>query len=263
MRSVLTGLVVIGGLLSANVSAEKVTACDTDVCVEYFTQYKAAAARGHGEAMNLLGQLYQAGYGTEKDVNKALHYYKKSAKTGVIAAFYKAGLLYLSEPSIRDLNKGIRYLETAARKNFKNANFLLGLVYLNKDFGLYDLQKADAYLAKAYQDRHLDMPVLVEMIKDKQEISAANFPNLTSELEATPLANDEQGNMVWPDDEMEVITITAPKVEEYLVQQLPLFRRPAKSLGSRLPSAKCNNQFSCYTKFGMEGLYDFPFLIIN
>ena len=41
-----------------------------------------AANQGKGEAMNLLGLMYQYSYGVEKDVNKAYDYYLKGANNG-------------------------------------------------------------------------------------------------------------------------------------------------------------------------------------
>ena len=122
MNKLNLALIVACGL-AFQAKANKLTACDTDICAAYFKQYKAASARGHAGAMSLLGQLYQAGYGTKPDIKTALHYYKKAAKGGDIAAHYKAGLVYLSDPNIKDLDKGVRYLETAARKNYKTPTF--------------------------------------------------------------------------------------------------------------------------------------------
>ncbi|REL34462.1 tetratricopeptide repeat protein [Thalassotalea euphylliae] len=253
-------MLIVTCTLAFQAKASKLTECNTDTCAEYFKQYQAAATRGHAGAMSLLGQLYQAGYGTEANIKKALHYYKKAAKGGDIAAHYKAGLIYLSDPGFKDLNKGVRYLETAARKNYKNANFLLGIAYLSKGFGLHDLVKADSYLAKSYQDNHPDMPAVIELIQTSQPITAENFPDLSLALANQPLAKNENGRLVWPHDETEVITITSPPIEEVLTEQLVLYRRPAKALGSRLPNSQCKNQFGCYSTSGAEGLLDFPFI---
>ncbi|REL25692.1 sel1 repeat family protein [Thalassotalea euphylliae] len=250
----------IAYLFAISVNANSLSVCETATCIEYFKQYQAAATRGHAGAMSLLGQLYQAGYGTEKNTKKALHYYKKAAKGGDIAAHYKAGLVYLSDPNLKDLDKGVRYLATAARKNYKNANFLLGIAYLSKDFGLHDLIKADSYLAKSYRDNHPDMPAVIELIQTSQPITAESLPDLSSALANQPLAKNEEGSLIWPKGETEVITITSPPIEEVLTEQLVLYRRPAKALGSRLPNSQCKNQFGCYSTSGAEGLLDFPFI---
>lgn len=244
-------------------NASQLSACETATCTSYFKQYQAASARGHAGAMSLLGQLYQAGYGTEQSTQKALYYYKKAAKAGDIAAHYKAGLVYLSDPNLKDLTKGVRYLETAARKDYKNANFLLGIAYLSKDFGLHNLEKADSYLAKSYQENHPDMPAVIELIQASYALTEESFPDLTSALANQPLVENKNGSLVWPKGETEVITITSPPVEEVLTQQLVLYRRPAKALGSRLPNSQCKNQFGCYSTLGLEGLTDFPFIRIK
>ncbi|NMP32201.1 sel1 repeat family protein [Thalassotalea sp. M1531] len=263
LKSLFCSLALFSVIYANNVHAAKVKECQTEVCVSYFNQYKAAAKRGHGEAMHFLGELYYAGYGTQQNIELALYYFKKAAKGGVVAGHYKAGLVYLSHPNFKNVDKGIRYLETAARKNFKNANFLLAIIYINKQFGLLNLQKADAYLAKIYLDRHPDVPTLIEYIEEEKSINESSFPRLYQVMSQQPLQKSAQGKLAWPIDQVEVITITSPKVEEVLSERLVLFRRPTKALGSRLPNNACNNRFGCYSAFGFDSLRDFPFLTIN
>ena len=104
------------------------------------------------------------------------------------------------------------------------------------------------------------MPAVIELIQASQPINEKNFPDLSSMFAKQPLIKNENGSLVWPQDGTEVITITSPPVEEMLSEQLVLYRRPAKALGSRLPNSQCKNQFGCYSTSGPEGLSDFPFI---
>ncbi|WP_448212415.1 tetratricopeptide repeat protein [Colwellia sp. MEBiC06753] len=256
-------LLLLGiSVLSANLAnaGSPISECSTDACQQMFKQYHAAAARGHTGAISILGQFYQAGYGTKPDIDKALFLYKKAARSGDIAANYKAGLFYLSDSQQQDIDKGIRYLEEAAADNFKNAEFLLAIIYVNPNFGPYNLKTADPYLAKLYQERHPDIPAVIDYIEETTKINENTLPQLTSAMTHTPLALNEINQHVWPKEFTEVITITSPPIEQILEQNLMTFRSKSKALGSRLPSAKCENKLGCYSTINMEYLADFTFL---
>lgn len=266
-RAIFFSLLVIYSLPSiASTSASassKIESCESEDCQYLYKKYKSAADRGHIEAMATLGQFYQVGFGTDKDINKAMYYFKKASKGGSVSGSYKAGLLYFSEPSFKDLDKGQMYLEKASSEGFKNSQFLLGIAYLSEDFGMHNIEKADKYLADAYEDMHPDLPIVVSMITERYGISDSNFPELYEAMQASPLVTDNEGNINWPKDETEVITITSSPVKIVLAENLVFFRQHSTSLGSRLPSATCTNRPGCYTTPKMEGLlYDFPFLRI-
>lgn len=255
LKSLLLTITLLG---STQVAAEKIAACETQECVSYFKTFKHGANRGHPDAMATLAQFYYYGYGTKENKEKAFIYFKKAAKLGSISAIYKTGLIYLSDEQRKDLSKGARYIERAAKYDYVSASFLLSVVYINKTFGLYDPEKADIYLAKSYKARHQDMPVVISYLEESAPITDKNFPKLYAEMNKTPLVKKADQYIGWPDDETEVITITSPPLKTLLDQQIVGFRRPIKSLGSRLPSASCRDTVGCYTTGRMEGLADFP-----
>ncbi|MFD2165941.1 tetratricopeptide repeat protein [Thalassotalea euphylliae] len=245
-------------------ATDKISACQTDTCKTLFKHYSGAAKRGHTEAMTALGQFYQAGYGTDKNLQKAMYYLKKAARRGSAAAAYKVGLLYFSEPSIKDLEKGKRFLQQASSGDFKDSNFLLGIAYLSRTFGIHDTQEADFYLAKAYKDKHIGLPDVLNLITESQEITSNSFPQLYKAMKKAPMLKVGDRYQYWPKDETEVITITSPPIEEVLVNNLVFFRERSKSLGSRLPNTECKNQFGCYKTYSLESFYnDFPFIIFR
>lgn len=263
MNKLISVVCALSFLSFSSYGNEKLTQCDTKQCKQYYKQYSAAAKRGHAQAILILGQFYQHGYGTKVDLKKALFNYKKAARAGNTAANYKVGLLYLNNEENRDIKKGIDYLKKAAAKDFKNANFLLSLIYVNKDFGPHDLKQADQYLAKTYRDRHPDIPQLISYIEATTEIDSNTLPKLAKEVSLMPLVKNEQADYQWPHHNTEVITITASPLETILNQTLVTVRGSKKALGSRLPSSDCSNKFGCHTT-GFEGfLNDFPFIRFN
>lgn len=116
-------LVVAGLLLLSSNSISAATLpsnCQAESCQQHFKQFSVAAKRGHAQAMSTLGQFYYHAYGTEKNVDLALTYFKKASRLGGdTAAQFKAGLIYLTEPSHKDIDQSIKYLKKAAKKKYK------------------------------------------------------------------------------------------------------------------------------------------------
>lgn len=78
--------------------------------------FKKAAEEGHGGAMAKLGWFYEAGLGTEKDLDKAKEYYEKGVEMGspeakgILGEFYFKG--FNGEQCV---SKGIHLLGEAAK----------------------------------------------------------------------------------------------------------------------------------------------------
>lgn len=79
--------------------------------------YQDAAAKGHAQAMDALGQAYQQGRGTEVDLTKAAEWYQKSADLKLADAQNNLGMLYLEGKGVsRDLNKAFSLFQAAAEQ---------------------------------------------------------------------------------------------------------------------------------------------------
>lgn len=77
--------------------------------------YHDAAAKGHLEAMNALGQAYQQGKGTDANPATAAEWYRKAAEQKLADAENNLGMLYLEGKGVaRDLNEAFRLFERAA-----------------------------------------------------------------------------------------------------------------------------------------------------
>ena len=80
--------------------------------------YQDAAAKGHAQAMNALGQAYQQGRGTGADLAKAAEWYGKAADLKLADAQNNLGMLYLEGKGVnRDLIRAFRLFESAAAQN--------------------------------------------------------------------------------------------------------------------------------------------------
>ena len=62
-----------------------------------FKHYHFAAERGQVDAMIMIGIIYQNGYGTEKNLKKAIEWYKHAEELGSSAAKYFLAFLLLDE----------------------------------------------------------------------------------------------------------------------------------------------------------------------
>ena len=255
----------LASLFSLNVYATTLSSdCQLDSCKESFAQFELAAKRGHAQAMATLGQFYYHAYGTEKDVGAALKYLRKASRLGGdTGAQFKAGLIYLKEPGYKDIDEGIKYLNKAAKKKYKSANFVLGMVYMSPEFGKQDDKLADSYLAKAYQQKHPEMVRVAKALMSEGKPNIQDFPELAAAIEDEPLVKSASGELNWPQDEMEVITVTSPPLETVLREQLVTYRRPVKTTGTRFSGKRCAERVSCFASDGVEGAADYTFLHIS
>lgn len=263
--------------------AAEIKACDTAECTNYFKQYKKYARVGHSQAMVTLGELYFHGYGVPKDLDNALRYFKRSAKYGRVQGMNKAGILYLTEPSLLDIDEGLKYLKKAARKSHASSALLLGVIYYNDGFGPKDIEQADKWLAVSYKRGYQELKQYVQEISNLKGFTAQQFPQLfemmaeypisnVNEINAAKDANQNDSQIVyqqassktldtkrayankvsWPKDGMEVIEVTAPNLQEIFDNELLTFKSvtPDRHLsqagaGSNIIGVTCEYMVSC------------------
>ncbi|MFD2165930.1 tetratricopeptide repeat protein [Thalassotalea euphylliae] len=247
----------------ATAKTEKIEQCNSDSCKQYFKQYKIAAKRGHPLAMLTLGQFYKNGYGVEANEKLALKYFKKAAKAGFTAAQLHAGYIYMTSDEHYDIDKSIKYLSRAAYYKDKNANFLLSILYFDKRYQRRDLKKVDQYLAMAYEQKHKQVPEAIAYIETEMPIDSATFPELTKAQEVVALVKNQQGVLEWPKDEMEVITITSPPLEDMFNEQLMAFRKPIKSTGTRFKGKTCTERQSCSIRMQIDDSFEFYLVFLS
>jgi TPR repeat protein len=91
-----------------------------------FVEFTNSAERKNKESMNQLGHMYEHGIGCEKDINKAIEWYKKSADSGNARSMYKLGMIYILN---NELPEAVLEFKKSAELKNKEATFHLGHMY--------------------------------------------------------------------------------------------------------------------------------------
>jgi tetratricopeptide (TPR) repeat protein len=107
-----------------------------------FEAWLPLAERGDVAAMRNIGHLYRWGQGVEKDIQQAMHWYRKAAETGFARAQANLAAIYLQgdEGVPIDHAEARKWFEAAARQGHAVAQYNLGLMY---ELGL-GVEKNDA-----------------------------------------------------------------------------------------------------------------------
>ncbi|MCG9695587.1 tetratricopeptide repeat protein [Shewanella sp. Isolate11] len=226
--------------------ASSLPECDTSECKEYFKAYKILTKRGHSDAMATLGELYYAGYGTEKDPEQALKWFRRAAKFGNTTAQYKAGVMYLQDTDEQDIDKGITLLKRSTKVDFSPSAFVLGKVYLSNDLGKQDLAEADHWLAKAYELDNKQAQYFSKKLKSSPQGETLALPALYALIDAD---KSVPSGSPAPVGEMETITVTAPDYNRYFNDEIARLNnsRPdtETGTGSNIAGRTCAEMWGC------------------
>ena len=232
----LTLILALFSITSITSYAAEMSQCNTEECQQYFKKYKNYARIGYADAMSALGEFYYHGYGTEKNLEKALKQFRRATKYGSYAAPVKVALLRLTEPSLRDTDEAIKYLIKATRKKHPDANFLLGMIYYSKNFGEYDIELSDKYLTKAYELDHHLINEFISYMQSKNKLTPEDYPKLTAQLghringdkmKTVSYKKNFKNNYVAPKNSLtgntEVIEVQGPTLTGIFDQQFNIF----------------------------------------
>ncbi|WP_181902249.1 tetratricopeptide repeat protein [Thalassotalea euphylliae] len=182
--------------------------CLSAKCRSYFNDFDVYASSGHKEAIATIAEMYYHGYGTKKNLRRAVKYYKKAAFKGVPSAQYKMGLIYLYNDHYQDTEKGLTNIQQAAQRQHPGAMHTLGLIYLHNQ----NLAQADYWLAQAYRHGDTSMPNLVEQLKRDKPATLAQLPQLNEEA--------AENWLVWQQADKN----KQASLPEYLDTQLNIFK---------------------------------------
>ncbi|MDR8525238.1 tetratricopeptide repeat protein [Shewanella fidelis] len=252
--------IVLVSVLPISVSASTtLEACMEPQCREYFKAYKILTKRGHSEAMATLGELYYAGYGTEKNTKQALKWFRRAAKFGVTTAQYKAGILYLQQSDFQDVERGISLLKKASKIDFSPASLALGKVYLNGGFVTQDLPEADKWLSNAFKLNNQQAIKLAHQLKSSENTEDLALPILYSLVEHQQNTQVSSGSLA-PVNEMETITITAPQYTEYFDAEIARLNNSipdtSSGTGSKIKGMTCAKSWGCSTEQDSDRIRD-------
>ena len=113
---------------------------------EAFKNCSAAAADNDAEASNLLGAMYENGWGTDQDFSKAVDYYKKAANADLADANNNLANMYKEGKGVdADESEAHYYYEKAARLGDSNANLSLGNMVSDPKSSYYSKDQAEKY----------------------------------------------------------------------------------------------------------------------
>lgn len=263
MKNILKLIAVVYiSIIGANsyAATSTISACQEDICKDYFKQYKKYARLGYADAMATLGDLYYFGHGTERNIKKALKQYKSSAKYGSVKGQFKTAMIYLNHDEFKDLDDGIKYLKKSARNGHDTASLLLGIIYFSTDFHEQSLKEADKWLAVAYNKKNKKVPAFIEHIKSTNKFNASNFPNLTDAIRENPIqvASTVQENtktnktaLTESRPETEVITVYGTLTDLFDAQLASLKNtypeKGAQNTGSKIIGKTCAQTIACGT----------------
>lgn len=101
-----------------------------------------------------LYEIAQFAY-SKKDYNKAIYYYKESAKENNDKAMLQLGKFYYEGMHVKKAySKAYEYFTQASKKGNHQATYYLGILYSNKRTIYYDLQKAFSLFQSLESNNH-------------------------------------------------------------------------------------------------------------
>ncbi len=257
----ITLVVITSSILPTTAQAEKNEACKTQECVEYFNKWKVMASAKRVLAMSTLADLYYVGYGTEKDLEQSIRYYRKASRFQFSYAQYRAGIFYLSEEAYIDHKEGIKFLKKAARNGHIGSAFMLSVIYNTGKLADKDVAESDKWLEKALVGEHGAAQKYANYlyksgqvdeehyVKVNKFISELNLDIPENERNQTVLSNNLT-DIQWPEQsEIEVIEVSAPSIAAIFDYELERLKKasPATNLatGTRIPGRTCEQMTRC------------------
>ncbi|UZO16608.1 uncharacterized protein OCT59_007991 [Rhizophagus irregularis] len=129
---------------------------------------KLAENSDNEEAMFNLANRYYNGEETEKNLEKAFHWYQKSAENGKENAMFNLAIYYENgEGTEKDLEKAFHWYQKAAENGHINAMNYLSICYHNGEGIEKDLEKAIYWYQEAAENGNIcAMNYLAEIYKD-------------------------------------------------------------------------------------------------
>lgn len=122
--------------------------------LDYKKAYKYsldAAKRGIPSAQNILGDLYLEGGGVERDINKAIYWYKLDEEKKDLNSINSLAKIYSENDLLRDDKMALNYFEKGYELGSYQSAYYLGEAYYNGELGLkVDKDKGIKLLRKAW-----------------------------------------------------------------------------------------------------------------
>ena len=95
-----------------------------------FAEWEPLARTGNASAQNNLGLLYKYGRGVERDLKRAVEWYRRAAEQDHAVAQFNLGLMYDNGLGVtQDFEAAARWFRLAADKDVARAQTFLGMMY--------------------------------------------------------------------------------------------------------------------------------------
>ena len=115
-----------------------------------FALMAGEAEKGDTQAMLNLGSFYEQGVGVPRNFVKALEWYEKAAKAGLVEGIYNVGVCYeVGIGNTGDMPKALKQFEEASAKGLAQADYKLSTLYATGHGVKADEAKAFDFLQKA------------------------------------------------------------------------------------------------------------------
>jgi TPR repeat protein len=158
--------------------------------IECYNGVCHVADRGHPQAQQLLGQIYEKGIGVKKDAPKAVLYYEKAAKQGVGEAQARLGVILRNGEGVsKNPKRAQMWLKKAAHQNIGEAQYHLGQMYLHGEVSTPNLLAANLWLRRAAANGVVKAK---EAIENLPEVGAVTQPSKTGIAYQQGMGNIEQ-----------------------------------------------------------------------
>lgn len=105
-----------------------------------FYWYEKAAENDHVDAMIDVGAFYLFGYHVEKNINKAIEWYKKAASFDSSVGYHNLGFICYQDGELRET--ALNLFTKAASLGYADSAYMLGVMYLQGSGVEKDAQKA-------------------------------------------------------------------------------------------------------------------------
>lgn len=100
-----------------------------------------------------LGEIY-LNNAALRDYDKAINYYKLSARQGDLSSFFTLGEIYRKGLGVPlNMTEALKYYKYAASQNYSPAQYMLGIIYANGEGVTRDVYKAYAWLSLAVEQK--------------------------------------------------------------------------------------------------------------
>jgi len=131
------------------------------------------AESGDVDAMYDLGEMYELGKGTEKDMAQAFDWYQKAAAQGDIKAEYRIGVAYLKGKGVsKNSEEAYKHLKRSADKGYARAQYYMGVMYEKGMAVTKDYDKALSWYEKSKRAGYRPAAERISMVKELRDDEA-------------------------------------------------------------------------------------------